>query len=569
MNIMENILLVTITTIIIAVIIVVTTLLIIKKIKSDKYKKEVERLDIERNQIVGIPILSEISKVRDLVKTDNLKEKLNEWDTTFKLIKDDRVPKISDLLAEADFLINKKEYKTALKKIANVEMEIEELKSKSNNLLDEIKIITTSEERNRSLITKLKVMYRELQSKFERTRKDYDEIGDSIELQFENIDKRFSEFENAMDHNDYVLVEKIVINIEDLINDMKVILDDVPTIVLMATILIPKKIEDISIYYSRMIRDGYPLDYLNVEYNIKEINNKVNVIMDNAKMLNTKDAILELKTITDYLDELFKDFDQEKECKNIFHENSKIFKKRLDKVNKMIYNIYLSLDDIKLTYDLKDEEISKFNLINEKLENLNKDFKTLIEHSKGKTFAYSKLADELSGLSNKLTRLNDDLEYQLHSISSMQDDEYRAKEQLQSIEKLLKQTKMRLKDFKFPFIPDSYFVELKEAGAAIREIIRELDKKPIVIKILNIRVDTARDLVFKIYNKTNELIKNASMAEKIIVYGNRYRSSYSDVDVSLDKAENLFRKGLYRESYNISVEALGKIDESIKSKFTI
>ena len=566
---MENILLVTITTIIIAVIIVVTTLLIIKKIKSDKYKKEVERLDIERNQIVGIPILSEISKVRDLVKTDNLKEKLNEWDTTFKLIKDDRVPKISDLLAEADFLINKKEYKTALKKIANVEMEIEELKSKSNNLLDEIKIITTSEERNRSLITKLKVMYRELQSKFERTRKDYDEIGDSIELQFENIDKRFSEFENAMDHNDYVLVEKIVINIEDLINDMKVILDDVPTIVLMATILIPKKIEDISIYYSRMIRDGYPLDYLNVEYNIKEINNKVNVIMDNAKMLNTKDAILELKTITDYLDELFKDFDQEKECKNIFHENSKIFKKRLDKVNKMIYNIYLSLDDIKLTYDLKDEEISKFNLINEKLENLNKDFKTLIEHSKGKTFAYSKLADELSGLSNKLTRLNDDLEYQLHSISSMQADEYRAKEKLQSIEKLLKQTKMRLKDFKFPFIPDSYFVELKEAGAAIREIIRELDKKPIVIKILNIRVDTARDLVFKIYNKTNELIKNASMAEKIIVYGNRYRSSYSDVDVSLDKAENLFRKGLYKESYNISLEALGKIDESIKSKFTI
>ncbi len=566
---MENILLVTITTIIIAVIIVVTTLLIIKKIKSDKYKKEVERLDIERNQIVGIPILSEISKVRDLVKTDNLKEKLNEWDTTFKLIKDDRVPKISDLLAEADFLINKKEYKTALKKIANVEMEIEELKSKSNNLLDEIKIITTSEERNRSLITKLKVMYRELQSKFERTRKDYDEIGEFIELQFENIDKRFSEFENAMDHNDYVLVEKIVINIEDLINDMKVILDDVPTIVLMATILIPKKIEDISIYYSRMIRDGYPLDYLNVEYNIKEINNKVNVIMDNAKMLNTKDAILELKTIADYLDELFKDFDQEKECKNIFHENSKIFKKRLDKVNKMIYNIYLSLDDIKLTYDLKDEEISKFNLINEKLENLNKDFKTLIEHSKGKTFAYSKLADELSGLSNKLTRLNDDLEYQLHSISSMQDDEYRAKEQLQSIEKLLKQTKMRLKDFKFPFIPDSYFVELKEAGAAIREIIRELDKKPIVIKILNIRVDTARDLVFKIYNKTNELIKNASMAEKIIVYGNRYRSSYSDVDVSLDKAENLFRKGLYKESYNISLEALGKIDESIKSKFTI
>jgi len=518
---------------------------------------------------VGIPILSEISKVRDLVKTDNLKDKLNEWDTTFKLIKDDRVPKISDLIAEADFLINKKEYKNAIKKIANIEMEINELKNKSNILLDEIKVITTSEERNRSVITKLKVMYRELQNKFERTKKDYGEITESLELQFENIDKRFSEFENAMDHNDYVLVEKIVINIEDLINNMKILLEDIPNIVLMGRIFIPKKIEDISLYYSRMIRDGYPLDYLNIEYNMKEINTKINIIMDKAKMLNITDSVLELKTITEYLDGIFKDFDREKECKNIFLENSKIFKKRIDKVNKMIYNIYLSLDDIKLTYDLKDEEIIKFNTINEKLEVLNKDFKSLIDHSKMKNFAYSKLADELDGLASKLTRLNDDLDYQLHSISSMQDDEYRAKEQLHTIEKLLKQAKMRLKEFKFPFIPDSYFVELKEAQAAIREIIRELDKKPIVIKILNIRVDTARDLVFKIYNKTNDLIEIASISEQIIIYGNRYRSSYAEVNLGLEQAEVLFRKGLYNESLKISQDTLEKVDPNIRKKFSI
>lgn len=566
---MDTMLLITITTIIIAIIIIVTTLIIIKKIKSTKYKKEVEKLDIERNLIIGIPILSEIAKVKDLVKTDNLKEKLGEWDNTFKLIKDEKVPKISDSLAEVDYLINKKEYKTALKRIANIEMEMGELKNKSNNLLKEIKIITTSEERNRSLITKLKVIYRELQSKYSRTKKDYGEIGEYIELQLENIEKRFNEFENAMEHNDYVLVEKIVINIEDLINNMKLILTDMPNIVLMATILIPRKIEEISIYYSRMIRDSYPLDYLNVEYNIKEINDKINVILSNAKMLKISDAILELKTMVDYLDNLYKDFDKEKESKDIFFSNSKIFKKKIDKINKMIYNIYLSLDDIKLTYDLKEEEIGKFNIINEKLENLNIDFKTLLDHSKGKTFAYSKLVDELDGLTNKLNRLTDDLEYQLHSISSMQDDEYRAKEQLATIEKLLKQTKSKFKDFKFTFVPDSYFVELKEASAAIREIIRELEKKPIVIKILNIRVDTARDLVFKIYNKTNEMIKTASLAEKIIVYGNRYRSSYSDVEANLEKAEKLFRKGFYSQSLNISLETLEKIDSNIRKNFSL
>lgn len=565
---MDNMLLITITTIIFAVIIVVSTLLIIKKIKANKYKKEVESLDREKNLIVGVPILSEISKVRNLVKTDNLKEKLNEWDTTFKLIKDERVPKLSDQIAEVDFLLNRKEYNNALKKIANIEIEIDELKRKSNSLLDEIKIITTSEERNRSVITKLKVMYRELLNKFDRTKKDFGEVTESIELQFESIDKRFNDFESAMENNDYVLVEKIVINIEGLINNMKLLLDDIPNIVLMARILIPKKIDDISVYYSRMIRDGYPLDYLNIEYNMKEISSKITLIMDNAKMLNTENALVELRTISEYLDGLFKDFDREKECKDIFLENSKIFKKKIDKVNKMMYNIYLSIDDIKLTYDLNEEDIGKFNTINENLETLNKDFKTLLEHSKGKTFAYSKLEDELDGLANKLNRLEDDLEYRLRSITSMQDDEFRAKEQLQSIEKLLKQAKMRLKDFKFPFIPDSYFVELKEAGAAIREIIRELDKKPIVIKILNIRVDTARDLVFKIYNKTNDMIEMASYAENAIIYGNRYRSNYPAIDDALNKAEKMFQKGMYKESFTTSIGAIEKIDFNVRNRFS-
>lgn len=59
-----------------------------------------------------------------------------------------------------------------------------------------------------------------------------------------------------------------------------------------------------------------------------------------------------------------------------------------------------------------------------------------------KTFAYSKLVDELNGLSLKLSRLQDDLDFQLRSITSMKDDETRAREQLATIENLLKKAKI-------------------------------------------------------------------------------------------------------------------------------
>ena len=128
----------------------------------------------------------------------------------------------------------------------------------------------------------------------------------------------------------------------------------------------------------------------------------------------------------------------------------------------------------------------------------------------------------------------------------MHDDELRARQQLEEIKMVLKDSKSQIRNYKLPVIPDSYYVELNEATSAIKEIVKELDKKPIVIKILNIRVDTARDLVFKIYNKTNDMIKMVNMAENIIVYGNRYRSTYEEIDIAMDKAEELFKRGKYK-----------------------
>jgi len=563
---MDSVLLITISAIILAIILIIITIVIIKSNQNKKYKKEIEQLDIKKNSLLGVPVLSEITKVKELVKTDNLKEKMEEWDTTFKLIRDDKIPELTDLISDVDFLIDRRDYKQAVRKMANIEMELNSLNKVTELLLDEIKIITKSEERNRSLITKLKIVYREQQNKFERTRKEYGEIVPYIEEEFTKIDKLFVEFERAMDNNDYVVVEKRISTLDEKINKMGKLLEETPTIVLMATVLIPNKIDEATTYYYRMIRDGYPLDYLNVEYNIKEIKEKIINIIENLKNLILKDAIIELKTFIEYFNGLYNDFDKEKECKDLFRQNIKELGYRIDNINKVVRDIYLQIDDIKYNYNLSNEDINKFSLLNKNLEKINKDYKILVDQGKMKTFAYSKLVDELDGLSLKLSRLQDDLDYQLRSITSMKDDETRAKEQLTTIEDLLRKAKYRLKEYKIPVIPSSYYIELTEAQDAIREIVKELEKKPIVIKILNIRVDTARDLVFKIYNKTNDMIKTVTLAEKIIIYGNRYRSSYEEIDIALNKAEELFKRGKYKESLDIALKSIGFIDKNIVEK---
>ena len=101
---------------------------------------------------------------------------------------------------------------------------------------------------------------------------------------------------------------------------------------------------------------------------------------------------------------------------------------------------------------------------------------------------------------------------------------------------------------------------MAEAKEAIDDVKVELNKKPISIKTLNVRVDTARDLAVKLYNTAKEVVKSAYMAEMSIVYGNRYRSLNNNLDIALIKSENLFFKGEYKKSLECSINAIDLIE---------
>ena len=131
------------------------------------------------------------------------------------------------------------------------------------------------------------------------------------------------------------------------------------------------------------------------------------------------------------------------------------------------------------------------------------------------------------------------------------------------------ESKSKIKEYNLPVIPDKFYVELKEAMGAIREIVKELDKKPITISVLNTRVDTARDLVLKLYSKTEELLKIARFAEVALVYGNRYRSLSDDIDKGLEEAIRLFEKGIYKQSIDISIKTISKVDEDVMNRFKL
>ena len=283
-------------------------------------------------------------------------------------------------------------------------------------------------------------------------------------------------------------------------------------------------------------------------------------------VLNIEDSIFELKTMVDYYDSLYNDFDKERISKKIFEDYSRTILVRVTKLSKVNNELLKKLGAIKYSYDLTDEDVKVVDKIKQEFDSVKKEYDHVISSHRSKSFAYSRLAKEMELLNVRLTKAEEKLEMALRTFGSLKEDELRAREQLDEIKEILKKAKYKIKSYKLPLIPKKYYVELSEATLAVKEMIKELEKKPISIKVLNTRVDTARDLALKLFNTTNETVKTAWMAETAIVYGNRYRPVNKDINLGLTKAENLFNKGNFKASLENAINTINIVEPGIHQR---
>lgn len=538
---------------------------IYRKLQKKAMLKKINNLDVLCNEILSIPLQNEIDKAYTYAKGEQLEEKINHYQKTYENLKSVSFKEIEDMITELDFIVNNNRRLEFAEKYTLVELELAKNRYLINHMIEEIKELTSYEDKYRGIIIKLKNKYRILEREFQSNKDLYGVFVDTISMQFENIEKRFSDFEAVINENLYNEVVLVVHSLEGMIDHIGVVILELPDILVLVNDLIPSRLKELESVRNNMASEGFSLNFMKLDYNIKEIERIENDIVDRSKVLNIDNSLIELKTILEFLDSLFKDIEKEKIYRKDFDTTSTSFNERLASVKKTLHDMNNQLEDIKVLYGLKEEDLKDLENVGSEYNELVKNYRSLIRKVKKQDNSYGLFNKTLNELGMVLKKIEDNLDLTLKSLGSMQDDEERARDQLEEVQELLKSCKREIQSVKIPVVANNYFIELSEANEAILEIIKELEKKPIIIKTLNTRVDTARDLVFKLYNTTKSIVNNAYFAENLIVYANRYRNT-NDVNKILNKAEIMFYKGNYDGSLKLVVDMLERYEPGIKQK---
>ncbi len=544
---------------------IILIIYLLRKRETKKLVKGINDLEIRKNQISSKPVLVELAKIEEIAKSEQLEERISDFKVRYQMLKERSIPKITDEILVLEEYVASRNKKAYYDQYSNIEIMLYEVESSMNKILEEIDEIASYEEKYRDIVIKLKAKFRSLERTFNEKANDYGDFQDKVRMQIENIERRFNDFDTVMEEKLYNEVVLVVNSLDTMINHLNIIIQELPGIVLLLDDLIPGRIKDLKAEYKKMVKEEYALGYLDFENNMNNIKNRENDIISRAKVLNINDSLFDLKVILEYLDGLFKDLELEKQARKEFDLNNQAFNDKTKKLENAIKDIYEQMDDIKKIYSLKESDLEVIDEVNISLSAVIKDYKKLIREVKKNETSYVKLNIDLNNLLIRFNSISNEFDSSIKSLGSMYDDEVRSREELNNMQDLLIKCKRKVRNYHLPIVHENYFVEESEARDAINEAFSELNNKPIVIKNLHMRLDTARELVFKLNNTTNNMVKYAYFTELLVVYGNKYRTT-NEMDKGLSKVEILYSKGEYEESYHQVLKLLEPIKKGITKK---
>ena len=82
--------------------------------KNKKIKAQLAKLEVEKNKIDSTPIIPELSKIESYLKNEKLEAMYNNWKDRLDVIRTNQIPRITDMLLEADYSLSKMDYKSTL-----------------------------------------------------------------------------------------------------------------------------------------------------------------------------------------------------------------------------------------------------------------------------------------------------------------------------------------------------------------------------------------------------------------------------------------------------------------------
>lgn len=546
-------------------------MIVYHSIKLKIYRQEILDLQNQINGIKTLPLQYRLGRVQSIAKNmPEVAEEYEQFTKDFEKITEFQKNELGVLVNEVDESLFYGKTHGIKKKLALIREMTQRYDHDAKDLLTRIEKVTEIENIQRVEIIRVKGKYREVGNEYEKIRVKVEEFVPHALEMFKELDDDFVKLETLMNNQMFADAKNFTEEIENRIDSLQENLKDLPSYVYVVSDLLPSKIDKVDELITSLEGDEYALEEMNIAARRQEVDEQMEESIAHVKNVDIKGAAEVLEPLTGLIEELVIDLGKELDSYKQFKEKWRESYNELQRLTDVYQNTMKEYHRL-ITEFVIDEEEVVISKKYEEFKQIQKDANDLIKQMESGHFAYANMLEHVENLYDRMMQHDTYLEEFEKQKEDIETKNQKTEELLENINIVLLEIKSEIKNEHLPLVNDSYRDYIADSYNKVEEIKRFKSHKPVVLNELCAKVEGARDVIYKLYDNVHNMIVTAGMVEDAIVYANRYRSMFLEVNTELTKAEVLFRNGEYRNALQVAVDILerlepGKYEELIKRK---
>lgn len=525
-----------------------------------KYYKEIDRLEKWKIDIMNRPILEELSKVKRLNMTGETETLFEAWRNQWDEIAGTRLPNVEEYLFDAEEYIDKYRFRKAKEIQQTIDKYLTETEENIKALVEEINDLVGSEEKNRTEIDELKEIYRLSRKNLLAHRHNYGRAEKSLEESLDETSLLFEQFEERTENGDYLKARETVLLIKSLLHEVSHKMEIIPNLLIECQSKIPLQLDELKEGYREMAQQGYILEHIPVQKEIDKIKKLLKNYLELLEKAETDQVVEGIDEIKDSINLLYDLLEEEVHAKQFVHENKDITLEMLKLTSKANEVVKVDTETILQSYHLSEESLEEQTNLEKRILQLIKQFDLLEHKVKNDKVAHTLLRDELIEMRQQLEAIDTEIADFSERLKALRKDELAAREKVKELSKRISEVIKSVRAYNIPGMSEKHVYVLKDARESISTVKEKLELQPLNIPDVQQYLEIATMTVEKAIEQTKELVETATLAEKIIQYGNRYRSRFPSVRKGLEEAEVLFRGFDYQSALEQAATCIEEVE---------
>lgn len=528
-----------------------------------------DRLESWKVDLTNRPVLDEMSKVKQLNMTGQTEELFENWRNQWDDLVTVELPDLEELLFDAEEYIDRYRFNKAKSVQSLIEEKLIKAENQISTILSELNELVGSEEKNRVEIEQLRELYRQAKKNLLAHRHSFGEAETQLTNILDEVIMRFQEFDEKTGNGNYLAARETVLMIknqmEQIVSDMELI----PQLLIECQSILPSQIDEVREGFREMEHQGYYLEHVQAETEIMSLEQMLEELIEFIKQINTDKANEIIKEVKAGINILLDLLEKEVRAKHFVAQNEKLTKNLFETVQGENNQLKSEVTQVLESYHLTDADFDTQSQLEKELVIVHKRYSILVEKIIRNETAQTIHEKELIEIKEQLDAIHDNQQHFSTKLQDLRKDEFEAREKIKELTKNVGEMIRLVSKSNIPGLPEGYKYLFEDGKESIENVKLQLQEKPLDISSVNQYLEIAVLTVDKLVNTTTEMLENVRLAEKVIQYGNRYRSQYPSISKALLEAENAFRNFDYQKALEQAATSIESVDPSALKKIEI